>query len=377
MDGLSYARRDRRWRREASPATYTAAMPDAPAYENSRLMRALRHEPVDATPVWIMRQAGRYLPEYRAVREKVTFLELCERPDLAAQVTLDAQRVLGVDAAILFADLLPILRPMGLHLTYEKGEGPKIHNPIDSPAAADAIRPLSSPEELGFTLDAVRLIRRELPPDIPLLGFAGAPFTLASYSIEGGGSKTYRLVKEFLHHYPEAWDGLMTKLADSVAAYLIAQLEAGCSAVELFDSWAGCLSPRDFRRFALPYTRRIAERVRPHGKLILFLTGNPALVPVLAEAGGDAMALDWRCDLRSTWQQLRQLDLGDWAVQGNLDPLVLHGPWEGVEREAGAILDMVDGQPGHVFNLGHGVLPETPAEHVKRLVEFVHERTSQ
>ena len=361
---------------ETTPSETTADSPAQP-WDNSRLMRAVRREPVDATPVWIMRQAGRYLPEYRAVRSKVTFLELCERPELAARVTLDAQRILGVDAAILFADLLPILRPMGLHLTYEKGEGPKIHNPIASPADADAIEPLASADELGFTLDAVRLIRRELPPDIPLLGFAGAPFTLASYSIEGGGSKTYRLVKEFLHHHPEAWDGLMTKLADSVAKYLIAQLDAGCSAVQLFDSWAGCLSPRDFRRYALPYTKRIVDQVAPHGPVIQFLTGNPSLVPILAEAGGAAMALDWRCDLASMWNQLRQADLGDWAVQGNLDPLVLHGPWEGVEREAGAILDAVGSQPGHIFNLGHGVLPETPAEHVKRLVQFFHDRTAR
>ena len=360
------------------PSASTAdSAADRPAYENSRLVRALRREPVDATPVWIMRQAGRYLPEYRAVRSKVTFLDLCEQPELAAQVTLDAQRVLGVDAAILFADLLPILRPMGLDLTYEKGEGPKIHNRIQTPADADAIRPLDSPDELGFTLDAVRLIRRELPPDIPLLGFAGAPFTLASYSIEGGGSKTYRRVKEFLHHHPEAWDGLMTKLADSVADYLIAQLQAGCSAVQLFDSWAGCLSPRDFRRYALPYTRRIAQKVQPHGHVIQFLTGNPSLVPVLAEAGGSAMALDWRCDLGSMWNQLRQADLGDWAVQGNLDPLVLHGPWDNVRQRADALLAEVDGQPGHVFNLGHGVLPQTPAENVKRLVQHVHEATAR
>ena len=358
---------------DAAPETTSTT---AEPWRDSRLVRALRRQPVDATPVWIMRQAGRYLPEYRAVRSQVTFLDLCEKPELAAQVTLDAQRILGVDAAILFADLLPILRPMGLHLTYEKGEGPKIHNPIDSPEAADAVRPLSSPDELGFTLDAVRLIRRELPPDIPLLGFAGAPFTLASYAIEGGGSKSYRLVKEFIHHHPEAWHGLMGKIADSVADYLIAQLQAGCAAVQLFDSWAGCLSPRDFREQALPYTKRIADRVRPHGPLILFLTGNPELVPILAEAGGDAMALDWRCDLPTMWDRLDRTDTGRWAVQGNLDPLVLHGPWESVERQAGALLDSVAGRTGHIFNLGHGVLPETPAEHVKRLVQFVHERTT-
>ena len=339
---------------------------------DSRLMRAVRREAVDATPVWIMRQAGRYLPEYMAVREKVTFLDLCEQPELSAEVTLDAQRILDVDAAILFADLLPILRPMGLHLTYEKGEGPKLHNPIREASDLKRFRPLDSVSELQFTLDAVKLIRERLPSNIPLLGFAGAPFTLASYAIEGSGSKDYRLVKSWIWGDSGAWDAIMSAISDSVADYLIAQLHHGCQAVQLFDSWAGCLSPADYRRSVLPYSKRIIEKVTQHGPVIHFLTGNPALIPAQAEAGGTVMGLDWRCDLAETWDQIGP----EWAVQGNMDPILLCGDWEPVRATATSILESVRGRPGHIFNLGHGVIPQTVAQNVKDLVKLVHETTA-
>lgn len=355
---------------------YTPGMSDifqpSPELLDAPLMRAVRREPVPYTPVWIMRQAGRYLPEYMAVREKVTFLDLCEKPELAAQVTLDAQRILNTDAAILFADLLPILRPMGLHLTYEKGEGPKLHNPLREPSDLDRFRPLESVSELEFTLDAVRLIRKELPANIPLLGFAGAPFTLASYSIEGSGSKDYRIVKSWIWNHPTAFDQVMSIIADSVADYLIAQLHAGCQAVQLFDSWAGCLSVADYRRSVLPYSKHIIDKVRPHGPVIHFLTGNPALIPAQTEAGGDVMGVDWRCELADTWDMIGP----EWAVQGNMDPILLCGDWEPVRQRATQILDSVAGRPGHIFNLGHGVLPQTIAQNVKDLVQLVHDHST-
>ena len=343
-----------------------------PALRDSRLMRAVRREPVDATPIWIMRQAGRYLPEYMAVRSQHTFLDLCEQPELSAEVTLSAQQVLGVDAAILFADLLPILRPMGLKLTYEKGEGPVLHNPLADAGDLDRFRRLESAEELGETLAAVRLIRRQLPGGVPLLGFAGAPFTLASYAVEGGGSKTYANIKRWMWGDAGAWHGLMSRVAESVSDYLIAQLHAGCQAVQLFDSWAGCLSPADYRQKVLPYTKQVIDAVRPHGPLITFLTGNPALIPAQLEAGGDVLGLDWRCHLAETWHMA-----GDrWAVQGNLDPILLCGEWKPLRERATALLDSVRGRPGHIFNLGHGVIPQTKPQLVKDLVKFVHDSTA-
>lgn len=341
----------------------SAELLDAP------LMRAIRRESVDRIPVWIMRQAGRYLPEYMAVREKTTFLDLCETPELAADVTLSAQRVLDVDAAILFADLLPILRPMGLHLTYEKGEGPKLHNPLRETADLDRFRKIEDVSELQFTLDAVKLIRKELPAHIPLLGFAGAPFTLASYSIEGSGSKDYRLVKSWMWGDAGAWDTVMSIISDSVADYMIAQLHAGCQAVQLFDSWAGCLSVADYTKFVLPYSKCVIERVSQHGPVIHFLTGNPALIPAQTIAGGSVLGIDWRCDLAETWDMIGS----DWAVQGNMDPILLCGDWEPVRARATEILDSVAGRNGHIFNLGHGVLPQTVAQHVKDLVKLVHD----
>jgi uroporphyrinogen decarboxylase len=340
-----------------------------PALQNCRFLKAARREQTDTTPIWIMRQAGRYLPEYMSVRNKVTFIELCKSPELAAEVTLTAQRVLGVDAAILFADLLPMLEPMGIDLEYAKGEGPVIHNPIRTGAEVDRIRELEDVGSLHFVFEAVQRIRRDLPADIPLLGFAGAPFTLASYAIEGGGSKNYIRTKTMMYTDEGAWKALMQRLARSLVRYINAQIEAGCQAVQLFDSWAGCLSPDDYRTYVLPYTNQVVSGVKPGTPVINFLTGNPALLPLLRKAGGDVIGLDWRVNLADGWKTVGY----DVGVQGNLDPVSLMADLPTLRRRAKSVMDAVAGRPGHIFNLGHGVFPEVPPDHVKALVEMVHE----
>lgn len=332
-------------------------------------MKAVRREAVDTTPLWIMRQAGRYLPEYMEVRSKVTFMELCKTPELACEVTVTAQRVLGVDAAILFADLLPILEPMGIDLEYLKGEGPVIHNPLRTGGDVDRLTGLTSVESLDYVFQAVRMIRAALPADIPLLGFAGAPFTLASYCIEGGGSKNYVATKSMMFNDPGAWDALMQRLVDSVIIYLKAQIEAGCQAVQVFDSWAGCLSPDDYRRYVLPHTRRLIESVMPSAPVINFLTGNPALLKLQREAGGNVMGIDWRVNLGDAWRILGE----DVAVQGNLDPVSLYADLPVLKQRAAEVLSAAAGRPGHIFNLGHGVMPDMNPDHVRALVEYVHE----
>lgn len=336
----------------------------------SRFMKAVRREPVDTTPIWIMRQAGRYLPEYMAVRNKVTFIELCKSPELATEVTLTARNRLNADAAILFADLLPMLEPMGIDLEYAKGEGPVIHNPLHEPREVDRIQALTSMEPLTFVTDAVTLIRRDLDPDIPLLGFAGAPFTLASYMIEGGGSRNYLRTKQWMYRDLGAWRVLMDRLVESLILYVNAQVAAGCQAIQIFDSWAGCLSPHDYREYVLPHTKRLIAGVKAGTPVINFLTGNPALLPLAAQGGGDAIGLDWRVDLLEGWKTVGF----DRAVQGNLDPVLLFADRETLLRKAGELMQQVDNRPGHIFNLGHGVLPETPVDNVLALIEFVHER---
>ncbi len=355
--------------RATIPSLLTGADMLTPALENCRFLKAARRETTDTTPIWIMRQAGRYLPEYMAVRTKITFIELCKSPDLAAEVTLTAQRVLGVDAAILFADLLPMLEPMGIDLEYAKGEGPVIHNPIQSPADVDRIRELEEVASLHFVFEAVRRIRRDLPADIPLLGFAGAPFTLASYAIEGGGSKNYVKTKTMMYTDEGAWRTLMEKLSRSLVRYINGQINAGCQAVQLFDSWAGCLSPDDYKRYVMPYTKSVIDGIRPGVPVINFLTGNPALLPYLREAGGSVIGLDWRVNLADGWKTVGH----DVAVQGNLDPVSLMADLPTLRQRAKAVLDATEGRPGHIFNLGHGVFPEVPPENVKALVEMVHE----
>ena len=339
--------------------------------QNSVFMKAVRCEATPRVPMWIMRQAGRYLKEYRDVRSKVTFIELCKRPDLATEVTVTAQRVLGVDAAILFADLLPILEPMGFDLEYAQGEGPVIHNPLMSAADVDRVRTLEDLNSLHFVFDTVRQCRRELPADIPLLGFAGAPFTLASYVIEGSGSRNYVRTKTLMHSDPAAWGVLMERLIESLERYLKAQIEAGCQAVQVFDSWAGCLSTRDYAEFVQPYTTRLIAAVSPHAPVINFVTGNPALLDLQSQAGGQVLGIDWRSDLGEVRRRLGPKR----AVQGNLDPVTLFAPQDELKRQVKAVLEAGKG-PGHIFNLGHGVLPETPEDNVKALVHMVRELSS-
>lgn len=335
---------------------------------DSPFLLACRREPAPHTPIWIMRQAGRYLPEYRAVRSKVGFLELCKTPELATQVTVDAARVLGVDAAILFADILLILEPLGFDLEFAKGEGPIIHNPIAAAADIDRVRAIESLDALDYVFKAVKMIRAELPAHIPLIGFAGAPFTLACYAIEGGSSRHYEKAKAFMHRDPGAWDALMSRLVDGTVKYLAAQVEAGAQVLQIFDSWVGSLGPADYRAFVQPHMRRLFESLPAGVPTIHFGTDTSTLLTSMREAGGDVIGLDWRVELDEAWDRLGP----GVGVQGNLDPTLLLADWPAIERRARRILEQAGGRPGHIFNLGHGVLPETPPDHVKRLVELVH-----
>lgn len=332
-------------------------------------MKAARREPATSVPVWLMRQAGRYMPEYRAVRHKTTFLELCKSPALCAEVMLTAVEQLGVDAAIIFSDLLLILEPMGLELEYTADAGPVVRNPIRNGDDVDRLNELESMERLGFVLEAVGATRAGLAQELPLLGFAGAPFTLASYAIEGRSSRHYALAKRLMYCDRGAWDALMGRLARSVARYLNAQIEAGAQAVQIFDSWVGCLGPDDYRRYVLPHTRAAIEQVTSGVPVIHFATGNPALLPLLSEAGGSVIGVDWRIRLDDAWRAVGN----DKAVQGNLDPVVLLSDPDTIRDHVRDILSQAAGRPGHIFNLGHGVLPQTPVENARTLVEAVHE----
>ncbi len=339
------------------------------ALRNSAFLRACRREPTDYTPLWIMRQAGRFLREYRELREKVTFLELCRTPELAAEVTLMAVERLGVDAAIIFSDILLIVDPMGAGLSFDAGEGPRIHRPVRTRQDVDALREVNPDESLAFVSDAVRLTRRALPPDIPLIGFCGAPFTVASYMIEGGGSRNFVQTKMLMYRDPGAWHALLEKLVRGSARYLNGQIAAGAQAVQIFDSWVGCLNEADYRTFVLPHTRTLIQSITPGVPVIHFGADTGVLLKAMKEAGGDVIGMDYRVDLARTWSEIGH----DVAVQGNLDPVVLFATPSEIERRTRAILDGVAGRPGHIFNLGHGVLPNTPVDHVLALVDFVHE----
>ncbi|MDB5351684.1 MAG: uroporphyrinogen decarboxylase [Planctomycetota bacterium] len=335
---------------------------------NSPFMKACRREPTDVTPVWLMRQAGRYMAEYRAVRSKVGFLELCHRPELACEVTVTAAERLGVDAAILFADILLILQPIGFDLEFAKGEGPIIHNPIREAKDVDRVRPLTDPEPLRYVFEAVRLIRAALKPDLPLIGFAGAPFTLACYAIEGGASRHYDTAKGFMYRDPGAWDALMSRLVDATVVYLNAQADAGAQVLQLFDSWVGNLSPDDYRRFVQPHMARLFKALRPGVPTIHFGTDTGSLLTLQRDAGGDVIGLDWRVELDRAWERLGP----EVAVQGNLDPVLLLAPISELKRQVTSVLARAAGRPGHIFNLGHGILPHTPVDHVLALVDTVH-----
>src|SRR5688572_8129704 len=332
-------------------------------------MRACRREAVPYTPIWLMRQAGRYMREYREVREKTTFLELCKNPALAAEVTVTAVERLGVDAAIIFADILLILEPLGIELEFTKGEGPVIHNPVRNASDVDRLQELEEPGALEFVYEAIRQTRRALKPDIPLIGFCGAPFTLASYLIEGGGSKNYVHTKRLMYDDSGVWHAMMSLISRGLAKYLNAQIQAGAQAVQLFDSWVGCLSPDDYREFVLPHTRSVIQNVTPGVPVIHFGTGTATLLELMREAGGDVIGLDWRVRLDDGWRRVG----ADVAVMGNLDPIALFANQETLRSQVERILDQAGGRVGHIFNLGHGILPETPVENVIALVEMVHE----
>ncbi len=337
---------------------------------NSLFIKACRREATEVTPIWLMRQAGRYMPEYRAIRAKVGFLELCKTPEIATQVTVEAVEILGVDAAILFADILLILEPLGFDLEFTKGDGPSIHNPVRSAADVDRVKPLESMEPLGYVIDAVRQIRRALRPDLPLIGFAGAPFTLACYAIEGGGSRNYEKAKTFMYTDQGAWNALMSRLVDATVVYLNAQAAAGAHVLQLFDSWVGQLCPTDYGRFVQPHMKRLFAELATGVPTIHFGTDTGSLLERQRDAGGDVIGLDFRVELDQAWNRLGHTV----AVQGNLDPTILFAPLDEIREHAGRILDEAGGRPGHIFNLGHGILPGTPVDHVRGLIDFVHDR---
>jgi len=313
------------------------------------------------------------LPEaharWRAVRARLGFLELCKNPEAAAEVTLQPVERLGVDAAILFADILLVLEPLGVGLEFTRGDGPRIERPVRSAAAARGLPAVEVEDAVGFVFETVARVRKALADRVPLIGFAGAPFTLASYLIEGGPSREFLLTKAFMRAEPDAWAAMMTSLADVTAEYLNGQIAAGVQAVQLFDSWVGALSPADYRDFVLPHSRRVIGALRPGVAVIHFGVGTGGLLPLMKAAGGDVIGLDWRVELASTWDRLGH----DVAVQGNLDPAVLLADVPAIRRAAREILDAAAGRPGHVFNLGHGIHKDTPVEHVKALVDIVHE----
>jgi uroporphyrinogen decarboxylase len=320
-----------------------------------------------------MRQAGRYMEEYRKLRAQYGFLELCKRPDLAAEITVTPVERLGVDAAILFADILLLLEPMGVGLEYSKGDGPLIHRPVRTGADVDGLKEVEPEKNLSFVYEAVRQCRRALNDRVPVIGFSGAPFTLASYLIEGGGSRNYIHTKQFFYADPDAWKSLMEKLARAVADYLNGQIAAGAQAVQIFDSWAGCLAPADYEKFVLPYTRAAIRAITPGVPVINFSTGTAGALKLLRAAGGDVIGLDWRVNLDDGWATVGY----DVAVQGNLDPVALFAPPAEIKTQVAQILRRAGGRAGHIFNLGHGILPETPVDHVTAMVEAVHELSSR
>ncbi len=344
--------------------------------QNSNFLRACRREQVDHTPIWLMRQAGRYMPEYRAIRAKHSMLEVIRTPELAAEITLQPIDAFGMDAAIIFSDILPPLVGMGLNLEFVKGEGPVIYNPIRTTEDIEKLQTPPAEENMGFTLEAIRLVAAELTPrGVPLIGFAGAPFTLASYAIEGGGSKNYEKTKALMYQYPKAWEMLMRKLATVQADYLVKQAAAGASALQLFDSWAGlALGLQDYVQYIQPYNKLLfAELERANVPTINFSTGTAYYLEEVAACGGSVIGVDWRIPLDLAWEKVGY----DRAVQGNLDPTVLLTDWETVKGKVDDVLRRANGRPGHIFNLGHGIFPTVPTDTVKRLVAYVQEATGR
>jgi uroporphyrinogen decarboxylase len=344
-----------------------------PAAETPIILRAARRQPTPVTPVWLMRQAGRYLPEYRALRERYSFLDLCKTPAAAAEITLQPLRRFPLDAAILFADILLILEPLDVGLEFARGEGPVIQRPVRSEADVARLKPIDVESSLGMVFETVRLVRRELPASAALIGFAGAPFTVASYVVEGGASRDYLHTKRLMYQAPAAWHRLMEVLADATAIYLNGQIDAGAQMVQLFDSWVGALAPDDYATYVLPHTRSVIRALRAGTPVVHFGTGTATLLPLMRQAGGDVIGLDWRIDLDRGWAAVGH----DVGVQGNLDPAVLLAGPAMLRERVKTILARAGGRPGHIFNLGHGVHQHTPVEHVQALVDMVHELSAR
>ncbi len=338
---------------------------------NSLFVRACKKQAVDRTPVWFMRQAGRYMPEYRAVRKQHSLLEICKKPALAAEVTITAAEILQVDAAIIFADLLLPLEVMGLPFHFSAGEGPVIEKPLRTAEDVAQLR-TDRAADLGYVSEAVSLVAKHFGEKLPVIGFCGAPFTLASYMIEGGGSKHYLNAKKMMYNSPASWDQLMGKLVEVTAEYSAAQVRAGADVIQIFDSWVGCLSVEDYRRYVLPQATTLVQRLQATGApVIYFGTDSASLLPAMNETGANVIGLDWRIPLDKGWSDLEYRC----AVQGNLDPVLLFAEWKELKSRAKKILQLAAGRPGHIFNLGHGILPETPVENVKALARFVREHS--
>jgi uroporphyrinogen decarboxylase len=336
----------------------------------SLLVRACKALPTERTPVWFMRQAGRYMAEYRAVRKTHSLIEICKNPQLAAEVTITAAEILQVDAAIIFADLLLPLEVMGLAFHFSAGEGPVIDRPLRTEADVSLLR-TDSAAELGYVAEAVKLVRKHFGPKLPVIGFCGAPFTLASYMIEGGGSRNYVHAKTMMYSQPEVFDELLGKLVSVTAEYATEQVRAGADVIQVFDSWVGCLSVEDYRQYVLPRTTQLVRKLKESGvPVIYFGTDSATLLSAMKETGADVIGLDWRIPLDDGWSRVGS------AVQGNLDPVTLFADWEQVRRRAQEILDRAAGRPGHIFNLGHGILPETPVENVKALAAYIREHSA-
>jgi uroporphyrinogen decarboxylase len=339
----------------------------------SRFVKACKAQPVDRTPVWFMRQAGRYMAEYRAVRKQYSLIEICKKPEVAADVTITAAEALGVDAAIIFADLLLPLEVMGMPFHFSPGEGPVIEKPLREKEDVGALR-TDRASELGYVSEAVKLVARHFGPKLPVIGFCGAPFTLASYMIEGGGSRNYVHAKRMMYSSPSVWDELLRKLVAVTSEYAAEQVRAGADTIQIFDSWVGCLSVEDYRRYVLPRTTELVKKLQKAGvPIIYFGTDSATLLPSMSETGAEVIGLDWRIPLNEGWKALGVKH----AVQGNLDPVLLFAEWKELKSRAEDILRGAAGRPGHIFNLGHGILPETPVENVKALAKFVQEHSAR
>jgi uroporphyrinogen decarboxylase len=340
---------------------------------NSLFIRAAKAQPTERTPIWLMRQAGRYMAEYRAVRKQYSLIEICKKPEVAAQVTIEAAEILKVDAAIIFADLLLPLEVMGLPFHFAAGEGPKIEKPVRTAEDIAALR-TDRAADLGYVAEAVKLVCKHFGDKLPVIGFCGAPFTLASYMIEGGGSRNYIFTKKMMYSAPAAWNELMKKLVEVTSEYSAEQVRAGADTIQIFDSWVGCLSVEDYRRYVLPHVTDLVRRLQKTGvPVIYFGTDSSTLLPSMQESGAEVIGLDWRIPLDTGWKSLGLKG----AVQGNLDPVLLFAEWKEIESRAENILRQAAGRPGHIFNLGHGILPETPVENVKALCAYVREHSAE